>query len=191
MTGLPVVLSIFQWWAAEVIGIAVVAPFAVTLFNLRGADLCNLNVQRVVEYVASLAGIAFAVQCMFGVLDQPVSYLAVPVLLWIAFRFEVIGTTFAVFAFAIPTVWYTINGGGPFVVDDNTTATVVRLQGYLSLTSITFLLIATVLRERHRIVAIIQDSEQCFRDLFENVTDMIHSVGPDGVIQYANRARGA
>jgi diguanylate cyclase (GGDEF)-like protein/PAS domain S-box-containing protein len=58
----------------------------------------------------------------------------------------------------------------------------------MGVNAITFLLLATVVRQRRRIANEIHESEIRYRDLFENVSDMVHSIAPDGSVLFANRA---
>lgn len=186
--GKPLVPTMLNGWAADVIGVAVMAPLVLVIFHDRGKFFTSVSTLKLVEGTAALCALALIAQMVFSKLEHPVSYLAVPIMLWLAFRFEFGGVALSLCVLAVPTIWHTIHGRGPFAGNASELTRVLLLQGYMGLNSISFLLLATVVHERRRSAAEVRTSEDRYRDLFENVSDMIHSIAPDGSMLYANRA---
>ncbi|MFL5328755.1 MAG: diguanylate cyclase [Gemmataceae bacterium] len=177
-----------MWWASGVTGILLVVPAALTALQPNHTLFQNrMQPRRLLEALSLMLTLALIVIFVFGKQQTPLGFVIAPIFIWIAFRFEVAGVGTAMLVIATPAVWHTINGRGPYAIGDSVVAKVLMLQGCLSVSTISFMMLAVVIRERRRIASTIEASEFRYRDLFENVSDMIHSVGPDGAILFTNR----
>jgi signal transduction histidine kinase/integral membrane sensor domain MASE1 len=113
-------------------------------------------------------------------------YLPLPMLLWAATRFGILGTCGAMLWLGVLTIVGAHGGGGPFVSRPPLEATLSILV-FLVVTSIPLLLLAAAMEERRSLARGRQRSEERFRSLFE------HNIIPtvlwrDGCISDANDA---
>jgi diguanylate cyclase (GGDEF)-like protein/PAS domain S-box-containing protein len=82
-----------------------------------------------------------------GAGNHPLAFLMIPVLLWAALRFGRRGTTLAVSIVALHAIWGTVHGFGPFVHHD-LNESLLMLQAFMSVSSLTALMLAIVFHER-------------------------------------------
>ena len=127
-------------------------------------------------------------QLVYGPGQHPLAFLVFPILIWIALRFDTRMICLANLARIIVAIWNTEQGTGPFAGTGKLADQVLQLQSFLCLTSGSFLVLAVVVLERHRAARILQESEARYRDLLENIGDLVQSVNSEGQILYTNRA---
>jgi PAS domain S-box-containing protein len=119
-------------------------------------------------------------------------YAAFPLVIWMALRFGLTGSTLAVFTTASVAILNTLHGKGPFVVRSHP---VTALQVFLVVLASAGLIIGATITDHRRAKAICQVSqerlrmsEERYRDLFENAQDLIVTLGLDGRFTSANNA---
>lgn len=106
------------WWLGDGTGALVVTPLLVLWYT-------NPRLQwrrtQIVEAIVLAASLGFVCQTVFGGLfpashqNYPLEFLAIPLLIWAAFRFGLNETATATFVLAAIAIWGTHNGYGPFV----------------------------------------------------------------------------
>ncbi|MET1028677.1 MAG: ATP-binding protein [Dongiaceae bacterium] len=127
-------LTIFAtWWAGDAMGVLVVTP---TLFAL-GALRRRRQPRQIFEFLLLAAGFAVIWYLVFAEIltyeaALPLSYAAIPLVIWIAVRFDqsvVLPTAFVLILVAIIA---TARGLGPFVESRGVEQSYVFLDGYLA-----------------------------------------------------------
>ena len=204
----------FTWWLGDVTGIILVVPFILLSAHLGGASWRAVRWSEMVVAFAALSALAGAVFTpwpagvaallphaaqRFLVDEFPLGpYLVAPVLLWIEFRLgPLAGASGRLITAAIAAVG-TLSGVGPFVVA-STNGSLLALQGFISVITVTMLLIAGALGERRQAIdelmrsrvqlerrverrtAALAESEVRYRTLVEGVVDYaIYMLDPQG-----------
>ena len=203
------------WWSADVLGVMLVTPVIVTIFRvwadfsrdyrfwqhwhssgsvaerlvqMRKSLATQTNFGRFGEMVLVFSTLMLSTQVVFGHDPNPLAFLVFPVLFWIALRFGMNAITMANLQLAIVAIWNTRLGFGPFSGDHSIANQLVLLQSFLSIACGSSMILAAIVTERRHSSQVVQENEERYRDLLENVNDLVHSVGPDGRILYANRA---
>jgi PAS domain S-box-containing protein len=204
----------FTWWLGDVTGIIVVAPFILLWARLSGASWHAVRWGEAVAALAALSALAGAVFTpwfadvsallphaaqRFLVDEFPVGpYLVAPVLLWIEFRLGPLAGASGRLITAAIAVIGTLSGAGPFVVA-SINGSLLALQGFISIITVTMLLIAGALGERRQAIdelmrsrvqlerrverrtAALAESEVRYRTLVEGVVDYaIYMLDPQG-----------
>lgn len=141
--------SWMTWWLGDASGIVLLTPFL--LCWLKPMHREEVYVWKVVQLCA--------VVILFDMISFNIglnkyyhlSFLIIPCLLWIAFRFEAHGATFALLAFSCTAIWVTNNGFGPFVRPYlSLNESLLLLQIYICVISATTLLVLAILSELNR-----------------------------------------
>jgi len=104
--------------------------------------------------------------------DYAVDFVLIPILLWVAYRFQIVGTTAAVSLMSIIAIWGTINGHGPFV-EQTRYETELILQNFTLVITITLLIFSAVLKERDRFESKLVGSEKRYHDFISDSTEGI------------------
>lgn len=177
------------WWSSAAIGQLIVTP-AVLGSHSRLAQRGALEIpwQRIVEGIVLAAVLAVLAALVFGDQSRPIAFAVFPVTMLIALRFEFAGAAFATAILAPITILATAAGRGPFAVATTIPERVVLAQSLLSLTAFSSLVLAAVVRERRRAEATIRANEARYRDLFENMRELVQIVRSDGALVEVNRA---
>jgi PAS domain S-box-containing protein len=97
--------------------------------------------------------------------DKPLAallYAPLPLLLWVAVRFELAGVSWALLIVAYQSTWGAVHGRGPFA-NQPPAASVFQLQLFLFAISLPLMFLATVIRERRQASAALAKAEQELR----------------------------
>lgn len=143
------------WWLGDVASVLIVAPLVV-LWSLdsrvewtRGETLKAM----VLLLVVVLTGfVVFGGFLPAGVSDQPLTFLALPFLIWTAFRFGQREAVTANFLLAAIAIAGTLHGFGPFVTDSYNES-LILLQAFLCVIVVTTISLAAVVSERKHLEA--------------------------------------
>jgi len=112
-------------------------------------------------------------------------YIMLPVLLWSAIRFGPRGTCTAGLLVALLGIWSTSRGWGPFATG-SATMDVLNLQFFLLLSLSPMLILAVLMEERRRSERTIRESEEKYRLLVENQTDLIVKMDLQGRLLFVS-----
>ncbi|AGC49275.1 sensory box histidine kinase [Myxococcus stipitatus DSM 14675] len=143
------------FWVGNAMGVLLVAPLLLTWLS-RGLE--GWTRQRRLELTALLLLLGLATHWVFSMPPtaappatfHPVTYLAFPFLLWAALRFEARGTTLATTVMSALALWHTAHGLGPFAQSAWHNDSVIFLQSFLAVASLSGLFLASALSERRR-----------------------------------------
>ncbi len=177
------------WCNSHMLGVIVFAPIILTLAAKKSQwSAFRISGRVVLEALVAFVSLTGFARLVYSSEIQPYAFLVFPVLVWIALRFEIWGTCAGNLIRVYICIHSTRLGFGPFAGDYPATDQAVILSGFLSITCATTLLLAAIIAERRRASRALQYSEQRYRDLLENIGDLVHSVNAEGTILYTNRA---
>jgi anti-anti-sigma factor len=186
------------WWLGDAAGALIVAP---PLLLWSAGRPLRLRWRRLGEALLMLLVVVAVGRAVFSNwLPAPVQrleFLGIPALVWVAFRFgqrEAVTATLVMSALAI---WGTVQGVGPFAGVATSNAALLSLQAYMSVITLTALVVAAAVddrrradlarldeaRDRARAHEALEKSEELHRAIAELASDfgIIVRVGPDGV----------
>ncbi len=143
------------YWVGNAMGVLLVAP-ALLSWATRGRE--GWSRARQWELAALLGTLVLTMHLAFRFSPadadsyHPVSYLALPFILWAALRFESRGTAAALLALATVVILHTLGGHGPFATGLSGAGApgerVIYLQAFLAALATSGLLLAAALVER-------------------------------------------
>jgi signal transduction histidine kinase len=170
------------WWLGDTSGGLVVLPLMLTWAANPGAAwrrTRSLEGALVIGAVAALGVLAISI-------DEPVTYMVFPALIWAAFRFGPPGASLSIAIAAGVAIGVTANDVGPFFkqpIDHRTLST----QLYIAVAALTTLLLGAVVSERERSsVALaeakrhegeqaVEERHRIARDLHDSVSQSLFS----------------
>ena len=116
-------------------------------------------------------------------------YAPLPLLLWAAVRFGPGGTSAAVLTVAMLAITGTLGERGPFVTQSPEDG-LLQLQLFLFVVSVPLLLLSALLQEQRRTADELRASQQQYRTIVEDQTELICRFRPDGTLTFVNGAFG-
>jgi two-component system sensor kinase FixL len=172
------------------LGILIGTPALVLTFVNGPGWLRTTSWQQVTEIVCLAACLLTVGYLVF---NQPTDggslpallYAPLPLLLWAATRFGLVGVSWALLAVAYQSTWGAIHGRGPFT-SLTPAEHVLQLQCFLLTSSLPLMFLAVVIEEKHRASAALAQSEEQFRSVVESTPSAILIVNADGHIVLVN-----
>jgi len=146
------------WWLGDLSGALLLAPVVILWL---GYPLRRLNPVRDLEVAILLllmtgfSGVVFGGWFYISTLNYPIAFLLGPVVVWTAFRLSARETATGLFVLSVISIWGTLQGFGPFVRADGNQS-LLLLQGFNLLTTVTALALAAGMAERRRAEAAIE-----------------------------------
>jgi PAS domain S-box-containing protein len=116
-----------------------------------------------------------------------VLYLPVPVLLWSALRFGILGVSTSLNIVAFFSIWGAVHQRGPFAGLSTPLDDVRTLQLFFLTASSSFMVLAALVEEHQQSLRESRESEQRFRLVANTAPVMIWMSGPDKLFSYFNR----
>ncbi len=143
------------WWIGDVTGVLVCAPLLLawsvdSRAILRGAR--DHALEAIVLGLALVGGALLVFETSLAnahAFAQP--FMLFPLLIWASLRFGLRGGSAATFALSIIAIWATARGHGPFVHARLATS-LLFLQVFMAIVSVTTLMLAVAVAERDRAV---------------------------------------
>ncbi|MBI3601437.1 MAG: MASE1 domain-containing protein [Candidatus Omnitrophica bacterium] len=176
------------WWLGDISGILILTP---VFWALGQRPFPKANARRITEFVISLSILIFVEWMIFsgksiiGQTHIPITYLSLPLMVWLTYRFDYWGAIISILVTLPITVYGTKLGFGPFIGAD-ASGSLVLLQTFIVTACGTNLLLAAALYERRQAQQEVVLREQRFRALVENSLDMITLVNLIGIISYCS-----
>lgn len=145
------------WWTADTVGILIFTPFLMSWLTLnQGRKLRSWRM--VAEFALLFVAIAFTSQQVLGQ-GEPLEYLFLPLIVWSAFRFGTRCTTLLLVYISLASITATAQGYGTFLaatqgydilVQTSQNDSLVLLQSFIGVVTITALILSSVITEREQ-----------------------------------------
>jgi signal transduction histidine kinase len=111
----------FSWWVGNVVGILLFTPFILSVSRKKSFHFESGKIVEVVIFACCLIVIFFLVRMegFNATLIRALPFLLIPFLLWMAFRFELLAAITGVLTVSLLSIYFTIQGQGPFILSDS------------------------------------------------------------------------
>jgi len=141
----------FTWWGGDAMGILLVTPLILAWVRrpVRGASTARILEATALVAMTGVAGFLVFGDLLPGGVTAPLAYVALPLLIWAAFSFELRGAATASAVIAALAVWWTSRGAGPFA-RETLGLSLVHLGAFMGVATLTSLVLAAIVRERRR-----------------------------------------
>jgi PAS domain S-box-containing protein len=166
------------WWLGDMVSNIIVAPFLL-LWIATPVEVIKRS--RVLEtsalflLVVVVGAVVFLGGSSLIGTDRSLEYLALPPLLWVAFRLGARGAITAAVILVGVALWGTLQGLGPFV-RDNANESLLLLQAFMGAITITSLVLALLVSDSRRAEQRLQIQEAVSRVLAE--ATMLNDAAP-------------
>ncbi len=141
---------LLTWWLGDWVGGVVVTPFLILWFRPFNRELESANFAEAVVFVsitAVVCAVIFTPWFTFGASRSPSSFIFLPLAIWSAYRFLHRGATLFSIVISAIAITGTIKGYGPFIVD-SVNSSLLLLQSFMGLLTISVLLLASSVKEK-------------------------------------------
>jgi len=172
-----------SWFIGDLIGFLLLTPLV---------DALSKKIKFSKSIISPEGGVmilllAVVILFIFGPLSTidlvayPIVYFLLPPLIWSALRFGATVAVFALIATTLASIYGTVLGYGPFIRED-LDQTLLLLQSFNGITSITILIMSAIFHEREFIYKKLKSSHEMLRKLTKNVPGVIYQykLQPDG-----------
>src|SRR6266566_1776405 len=146
------------WWLGDLSGALILAPVLI-LWGVNPRH--RLDPSRDLEVSILLILTVFLSEVVFGgwfsvsALNYPIAFILGPIIVWTAFRLSQRETATGIFLLSVIAIWGTLRGFGPFV-RPSANQSLLILQSFNVLTTITAMALAAGMSERRRAEAAIE-----------------------------------
>jgi signal transduction histidine kinase len=159
--------TMFSSWIGNVVGILLFTPFILSI--VRGASI-RVQPQRLLElgiFIVAITGICLLlnVDYLQVTLQRALPLLALPFLLWLAFRFELMVAITGVLITSLAAIYFTVQGVGPFVLAGQEDS-MLLLQIFIGVLSISTIILSATVKER-------LDTQRKLQEFNENLEGMV------------------
>jgi len=147
----------FFWWIPNVTSVLLFTPF---LLSWKRKFRFHLTNNKIFESFIFLLFLTIFIlilrhEELAPTIEKSFPFLILPFLLWLSFRFNLQTTLAGILLTALSAIFITINGQGPFVLDSNENSILI-LQIFISVISITSIILSSTVNERHEAQLTIQ-----------------------------------
>jgi PAS domain S-box-containing protein len=179
---LPLASTWLQMWVGTGLGMLTVGTFALAWLEPPGEPepepRSMVEVLGIFALFAAAAWIAFLAPIHSPVADD---ILLLPVVVWAALRFGTRGAATLGLVTTLVALATTVQGLGAFNLGvESPTEAAIAAQVFAFLVVLTELLMASVVEDRRRGALALRASEEKYRLLVENQTDLVVKVDPEG-----------
>ncbi len=177
-----------EWWVSVTVGEIVFFPLFWKIVQGWRPPQCPRMWARFAESAGAIAAMALAAWLIFHVGERPIAYLTVPFSLWLALRAGTGGVAIGNVVLSVIAVWYTARGEGPIGRIEPIEFRAVFIQVFNLTAAMSGLVLSAVVNERQRSLAERIESDERFRDLFDNVSDLVAVTDASGRLLFTNKA---
>jgi signal transduction histidine kinase len=139
----------FTWWVGSVVGILLFTPFILAVAQKQKFDFLSSRVLEAGIFILCMIGICFLLQLEYfnTTLVRALPYLAIPLVLWLAFRFNLLLTiTFALIV-SLVSIYFSIQNTGPFILE-RVSDTQLLLQIFIGMITTSAIVLSATVAER-------------------------------------------
>lgn len=144
-------LEVGLWlFVGNTVGILLFSPFLLSLFRKVKIEFTTEKIAETGMFIMSAVtlGFLYTLQVEDVTIARALPFLVIPFILWLAFRFNLVVSVSAVVISSLAAIYLTTHGVGPFVLGDNQSS-MLLLQIFIVVLSITTLVLATTVKERN------------------------------------------
>jgi len=180
------------WWSSDAVGNLLITPFVLSWADSLKKKRNNLNLNQIMELGALLIALTILNYYILNTLTANddlfsfLNFLNFPFLIWAAMRFGVRGITTASILLTASLIFFIHSGRLMLFSQGLGLNTVVVVQLYLAIISLSSLFFASSVAERKKAAEQLYESEECFRSVFENSPIGKAIIGIDGSIRTNN-----
>ncbi|HTD86159.1 MAG TPA: PAS domain S-box protein, partial [Candidatus Binatia bacterium] len=182
--------KVVEWWVPNAMAGLVVAPFMLAWASPSGIKWRWQTVLEAVVCSFGLAGgafISFNSWFVQGIQNYPLAYLPYPFLVWGALRFGQRGATTGTLLISAVAILQLLQGRGPFLAPTEKES-LMLIGSYIGIVAFTNMLLAGAAMEKLSAQRAVSQSEERYRGVVENQTQMICRFNRAGTITFVNDA---
>jgi PAS domain S-box-containing protein len=182
--------KVVEWWVPNAMAGLVVAPFLLSWGTKSGVKWrWGRGAEAVVCSLGLAAGtlISFNSWYVQGIQNYPLAYLPYPFLVWGALRFGQRGATTGTLLVSSVAIYQLLQGRGPFLAATEKES-LMLIGSYIGILAFTNMLLAAAAAEKLNAQRAVSQSEERYRGVVENQTQMICRFTKDGQISFVNDA---
>lgn len=155
--------ALVTWWMGDYVGVLIFTPLILSLANFKKFEIDG---GKALEFMIHLVILIVTCTVIFsnigsGTILSELSFIILPFLLWMVYRFSVPYIGIAVTTVSLISVMGTVNGYGPFVRPD-LNESLLLLQAFMGITSVTFISLGITLNEKK-----LQSHKPAFNETFK------------------------
>lgn len=138
----------YSWWVGTVVGILLFTPFILTVVRRSYFRFSSDKTLELGFFLLNVIGILLLlrVEYLQATLSHALPFLMLPLLLWLAFRFDLMIALAGVLVVSMVSIHLTKLGVGPFVLS-NSYSSMLLLQIYVGVMSISTIILSATVRE--------------------------------------------
>ena len=142
----------FSWWVGNVVGILLFTPLILACAEKIVLKISSKKSMEVGIFLLTLVSIYALLQVDYLVptLERSLPFLVLPLLLWLAFRFDLIIAIAGILITSLISIYLTIHGKGPFNLQDAYNS-MLLLQIFIGVMSISTIILSATVKERMEI----------------------------------------
>jgi signal transduction histidine kinase len=150
ITGDALISTLFSLWSRNVVGILLFTPLILSLPTVNRKDLSFYKASELAIFVVCFLGVLvlFNMEAWRTVFPYALPFVVIPFLLWLAFRFEGITSILGFIAVSLVAIYYTSQAQGPFNLFNLKGDSILLLQVYVVVISVSTLVLASAVHER-------------------------------------------
>lgn len=161
--------TFFSLWTRNVVGILLFTPLLLSIPHLQLKNFTWLRAGELAIFIVCFAGmlLLFNMEALRTVFPYALPFIVIPFLLWLAFRFEGITSISGFIIISLAAIYYTSKLQGPFYLFEFTGDSILLLQVYVGVISVSTLVLASAVRER-------QQAQEDLKKFNENLEAIVH-----------------
>lgn len=158
---------LLNWWFGDTLGVLIAAPIIIKWKQRKFIKWDFLKLAELAGFIIVLGLISYLI--FFTIYN--LIYLFIPVLLWSIFRFGKFETSVFVLIISALTIWASLHHNINDALQQN--ESILVIQSFIGVVAITFLVLSSVIYERRKMQASLQESLIKYRTLLENLPQKI------------------
>jgi signal transduction histidine kinase len=144
----------FSSWVGDTVGILLFTPLILSIAEGVKSTFTKQNFINIGIFLIYILGIGLLLQMelLTTTLKLALPFLVLPVLLWMAFRFELRFAMGGVLVISLLAIYFTSHNFGPFVLEDPNYS-IVLLQIFIAVMSTSTIVLSATVKERENVQA--------------------------------------
>jgi PAS domain S-box-containing protein len=178
------------WWLGHALGDLVAAPLCFVWSGRSRIALSRRWIAEAVVLVGAVGALSLAVFGDLATAPPLLPYLVFPALIWVAVRLGPPGAVIALACASAGAVWGTAQGLGPFA-RPTVEESLISLQAFMTIATVTILAVAAVMAERRRAEAAGHEQRERLRVTLASIGDAVLATDSQGRVTLMNPVAAA